>query len=546
MKKIDIKSALSPKKLLKNIYFQAFIILIIFIIVRLPELGFSNFNTDSFKWKARIYDFGSGVFNLNFETTVQKYHPGVTLLWIGTFSVKLFNLINENYNSLKLLENTPEFIFTLNFYQIFWVVLFCGLLSSILFIFLSKILDNAKSFIIVLIITTEPFLLGLTTTLHLDGILNLLILNVVVCFFLFLKQSNIKYLYLLSFFFGLSLLTKTTALLVLPLIIFGFYLQNSSFKTKLSYISKVILITFGTYFILWPGMWIDPIGTLTYVYKGITVGTDDHSQIFLGQEVLDPGPLYYIYVIFLKSPVYQIPSLIFILGSFFYKIFKKESYSLKLRDLKEKYLSDFSFFLLISGFIYFIEISIPSKKLDRYVVTSMILFSLGALVWFLRKHFRLLIVFLIINFVMIVYLRGDYFSYFNPVFGGTSTGISTLESKWIFGQKEIQAYFIREKELYFYDSFSEGENIDKISKNHNKLVVALPEKYYTQLFPYFRLIGAWGVINELKFDAVKANYFIFPVWDNQVKDFELRYNLGEVLPIYVNNIEVFKVYKVKN
>jgi len=546
MKKNDFRMNLKATNLFKNIYFQGFVLFIIFILLRIPELGYSNFNTDSFKWKARIYDFGSGVFNLNFETTVQKYHPGVTLLWIGTFSVKIFNYLNENYSVPRLMENTPEFIFSLNFHQIFWVAVFCGFLSFILFILLSKIIGNLNSFILVLILTSEPFLMGLTTTLHLDGILNLLILNVFVSFFLFLKESKRKYLYLTSLFFGLAMLTKTTALLVTPIIFLGIFLQKLSFKAKTTNTFKFLLITFATYFIFWPGMWIDPIGTLSYVYKGINVGTDDHSQIFLGKEVLDPGPLYYVYVFFLKSPLYLVPSLIFIFSIIFYKLFRKKSFYFNFTTFKNMFLSNFSFFLLVSGLLYFVEISIPSKKLDRYVVTSMVLISLSVLVWFLEKYSKLVIVFLMINLFTIVYLRGDFFSYFNPVFGGTGVGVYTIESKWIFGQKEIQNYFIKEKEFNSYESFLEGENIDKIAQNHNKLVVALPEKYYTQLFPYFRLIGGWGVINELKLDALKANYFIFPTWDNNIKEFELRYNLGEVSPILINNVEIFKVYKVKN
>jgi len=545
MKKNSLKFNLSPLNLIKNVYFQGFIFLVIFVLLRIPELGYSNFNTDSFKWKARIYDFGSGVFNLNFETTVQKYHPGVTLLWVGTISVKVFNYINENFSSPLLLENTPEFIFSLNFHQIFWLVLFCGFLSFVLFILLSKVVGNLNSFIIMLILTTEPFFLGLTTTLHLDGILNFLILNVFVSFFLFLREANKKYLYLSSFFLGLALLTKTTALLVLPVIFMGLVLQKVSIKSKTVNLLKVSLITFMTYFIFWPGMWVDTIGTLSYVFKGISVGTDDHTQIFLGRVLSDPGPLYYVYVFFLKSPLYLIPGLFFVLGVTLYKTLQKNSFSFRLGVLREKFLSNFSFFLFVSGLIYFVEISIPSKKLDRYVVTSMILLSLSVLVWFLEKNLKFLVVFLFLNLFVVLYLRGDYFSYFNPLFGGTSVGIQSIESKWIFGQKEIQNYFIKEKESNSYDSFLDGENIDKISKDHNKLVVALPEKYYTQLSPYFRLIGGWGVINELKPDAVKANYFIFPVWDNQVKDFDLRYNLEEVLPIYVNNIEIFKVYKVR-
>ena len=67
------------------------IVLILFVLSRVPQLGYDIFNTDAWKWKARIYDFGSGVFGLDLALTIQKYHPGVTLMWLGTIGVKVYN-----------------------------------------------------------------------------------------------------------------------------------------------------------------------------------------------------------------------------------------------------------------------------------------------------------------------------------------------------------------------------------------------------------------------------------------------------------------------
>jgi hypothetical protein len=126
-----------------------------------------------------------------------------------------------------------------------------------------------------------------------------------------------------------------------------------------------------------------------------------------------------------------------------------------------------------------------------------------------------------------------------------SSGIYSFEPKWAFGQKEIQDYFQNELSTFDYETFDASENLDKIQKDNNKMVVALPEKYYTQLSPYFRQIGSWAVINELKPDAQKAKYFIFPVWENTISEFEVRYNLQKVNSIFVQNTEVFYVYKVR-
>src|SRR3989344_6248672 len=77
------------------------LIIFLFVLSRWPDLGHDMFNTDVWKWKARTFDFGTGVFTLDLDKTVQKYHPGVTLMWTGTIAVKFFNF----YKDLVLAKN---------------------------------------------------------------------------------------------------------------------------------------------------------------------------------------------------------------------------------------------------------------------------------------------------------------------------------------------------------------------------------------------------------------------------------------------------------
>src|SRR3990167_10474076 len=91
------------------------IVFIVFIVSHLPSLGYDTFNTDVWKWKARIFDFGSGVFSLNFPQTIQKYHPGVTLMWLGTFGIKAYNLFYDVFYKSPPPDNSIKTIFELDF-----------------------------------------------------------------------------------------------------------------------------------------------------------------------------------------------------------------------------------------------------------------------------------------------------------------------------------------------------------------------------------------------------------------------------------------------
>lgn len=520
----------SLKSFILNQKYWGVYLAIFFILIRLPYLGFSNFNTDSFKWKARIYDFGSGVFNLNLEQTVQKYHPGVTLLWVGTASVKVYNFTYSNILQKVPQDDSAEFLFSLNFYQILFLVLFLAFLILKSHQYLSEILGSVKSLLILSIVSLDPFFLSLTTTLHLDGLLNLLLLNTILTFYLYLDGKGYKYIYLSGIYFGLSLLTKTTALLILPILMIALIFRFINTK-EYSHFSKFvyfILISSLTYFILWPGMWVDPIGTLTYVLKGVTVGTDDHSQIYFGNLVNDPGPFYYLIVCFIKTPIYISLGLLIAAYRQFGTTYKKYTFEL---------------FLFFSSILYLIEISIPSKKLDRYILTFILLISIAIISYTYDYSKKLAISYLVLNLFFVFYLKFDFFSYYNPLAGGIANGIRWIEPKWVFGQQDISNYFANEIKKNNLDYFEPGQNISKISNSNNKLVVALPEKYYTQLYPYFKLIGGWAVINEINPEAKKASYFVFPVWEDTSSEFVERYNLYYYEDIKIRDVAIFKVFK---
>lgn len=557
-------------------------LVIFFIAIRLPYLGYSNFNTDSFKWKQRIYDFGTGVFTLDFQKTNQKYHPGVTLLWVGTIAVKFHTLVNDYISPNPSSENSVDYMFSLNYYQILFVVIFCAFLYFFLYLLISKLWGELKSLVVLAVIALEPFFMGLTTTLHLDGILSILMINCLVSFYLFLSKDNKKYLYLSAVFMGLALLTKTTALLLLPILVVVYIFTRHRFRelpllnslwalnltsnpnkiltTLKSFFTslpkmlaaknffKIIfsrglpfyknfiftffifsLISCLVYFLLWPSMWQFPIDTINTVYKGVTVGTDDHSQIFFGQLVSDPGPLYYLLVFITKTPVYIFLAVLLALY-------------IQLNTTYKKYT--FEIFILMSSILFLIEISIPSKKLDRYILPTMLLVSVWSLSYLYDRYKKLVYSFFIINLLVIFYLRYDFFSYFNPLIGDNRFAPFWIESKWAYGQKELVEFFRNEITTNKYETFSLDElDVGRIDRRHQKLIVAIPEKYYTQLHPYLRLLESQAVINDLSAHAQKANYFIFPAWDHRPEYYMDRYFLKFLTTIKVRGEDTYFVYK---
>ena len=513
-----------------NIKSLTLILVTFFIVIRIPYLGFSNFNTDSYKWKQRIYDFGTGVFTLDLEKTNQKYHPGVTLLWVGTFAVKFHTLMFDYVYNSQVSTNSSEYVFSLNFYQILFVAVACAILLGVFYRFLIKIFDPIKSFAILMIFSLEPFFMGLTTTLHLDGILSLLVINTLITFYLYLTKNSKKYLIFSAIFFGLALLTKTTAVLFLPILFISYILHNTkNFREVLKDGLVFVGIFIGIYFFVWPAMWVAPFNTLSYVLKGITVGSDDHLQLYFGNLVSDPGPAFYLLVFIIKTPIYIFPAVLLAL----YR---------KLNTTYTKYT--FEFFLLMSSILYLIEITFPAKKLDRYILPMMILLSFFALSYLYDALKSKIIYLFIFNFLYVFYLSFDFFSYYNPLVGGLSTNVYAIEPKWAFGQKEITQFFKTEIEENKLELFAENEaDVSRVRENNNKLIVAMPEKYFTQLKDYLRYIDSFAVINEIKPDARRASYFLFPVWEDTSSEFKERYSLEYYKTIKVRGVDAYIIYK---
>jgi hypothetical protein len=134
-------------------------------------------------------------------------------------------------------------------------------------------------------------------------------------------------------------------------------------------------------------------------------------------------------------------------------------------------------------------------------------------------------------------------SYYNPLFGGIKTGIKVLEPKWLIGERNILSYF-KEVRPNFEPS-GQDESFEEVvygGQNKNVLSVGFQEKYYTQIWPFFREIDSWAVIQDLSPFAVKTRYFVYPVWDDRSAE-ENRFQLKYIDDIKIRGVSAYRVYE---
>ncbi|OGC47202.1 hypothetical protein A2886_00970 [candidate division WWE3 bacterium RIFCSPHIGHO2_01_FULL_42_13] len=526
-------------------------VFVLFVLTRLPSLGYDMFTTDEWKWKQRIYDFGTGVFTLDFAKTIQMYHPGVTLMWLGAIAVKFHNLAYRVFTGTNPQDNDINALFQLHFTQKLFIVLALGILISFIFYILRKVLNIKYASIAVALFALEPLYVALTRVVHLEGLQATFMLASFLTLYMYVStEERKKWLFISSALGALAMLTKTSALFIVPfaaLLLFGYRLwETGSFAKALKWAFSRYLLWLATFIVafvaFWPAMWTNAPQALTVLQKGIVdVGIEgDHIQLFFGKWVEDPGPVFYWAVLVLRSSLYLIIGL---LGSLV--VFPK-------LDKRQK---KFATFTLLYALFYIIELSIPSKKLDRYILPSLIALSLVASLFFERMLHLLVgrfskvsnafalfgIVLLIPAFTTLAVLHPDYFSYYSPLTGGLKNGIWMLEPKWVIGHFELIKYLEAKKYELSLQDFGPGEDIyDTADVLQNRLVVAFPEKYYTQLHPFVRRMGAWATISSIDFDSRKAQFFIYPVWFDESEPEDPFRFIGQVK---LRGVPIYNVYE---
>lgn len=564
------KAGNTEKKLISNISsaVTSILIFLFFTLVHLPDLGHDNFNTDVWKWKSRSYNFGSAVMGNNFEQSLQTYHPGVVLMWLGGAGAKITNYWASSRGMSLVADDSVDIIFQTDFVQKLLVVLAAGLTITSVFQVIKKIFGFKYALLSIILLTLEPFYLGLTRVFHLEGLVSTFMLaSVVWLYYYFLDQTKIKRLIFSAFFAGLAILTKTSALFLIlysGLVTLIFVYRDGKYNIKKTKLGTFVKNNFGgffakfgkiflawvgvlifVFFALWPAMWVTPSKVLQALYSGIAdVGVEgDHFQFYFGKFVENPGPSFYFVVLALKSSIYLLVGFI---GA------------LIIRKRLPENFRRFMDYLLIFVFFYFIQLTIPTKKLDRYILPALVVISLISsmfYVWVFEKikfpKVRLKVLCVILFFIPAiytnVYVHPDYFSYFNPMFGGLKTGVKVIEPKWIIGGREIVNYFADlSEETGMEPSWSASfeELVYKSYGNNLKkaMTAGFKEKYYSQVWPFFREKGLWAVIESLGPFADKTKYFVFPVWDDTSSQ-EKRFDLTYFDTIKLRGVPLYNVYK---
>ena len=343
---------------------------------------------DEETWLMRSANFYMALAQRDFAHTYQKEHPGVTIMWAGTAA--FLREYPEYRGSGEGQTTTIRFIYYLNKYfkvppidvlktARLFIVLGITLAIVIAFLYVRRIIGFLPALLGFLFIAFDPFHLALSRLLHLDGLMSTLLFLSLVSFFGYQKDRRLVDLLISGASAGLCWLTKSPGFILgvaVGLIALTILWQKRREEKKAwsvqyvwSYLWPVIawgVIGGLVYVVLWPAMWVDPIGTISNVLlQAEGYAEKGHAAaIFFDGDVIVSGDLGLKYAYFYPlnflwrtTPV-VLAGLLLALWGF---IFRKEPFKDSLARL------------MVSGMVIFIFIftlvmSLGLKKFDRYIL----------------------------------------------------------------------------------------------------------------------------------------------------------------------------------
>lgn len=267
------------------------------------------------------------------------------------------------------------------------------------------------------------------------------------------------------------------------------------------------LISLLTFIILWPSMWVDPVGTLRQMLDE-TFGkvNEGHLVYFFGQPTLDPGPWFYAYVIpFRLTPVILIGSLLSLIFLILRYASLTTHHVLRTTHDSSKPASPSTlsplFLLWLFTLTLFLFGNLSPKKQDRYLLPLFPFLNLLAAVGWLGlvdliSHFlkskiqnlpisNLLIpLLLLLHALPVLTYYPYYLTYFNPLMGGPARAAETTLMGWGEGMEQAAAYL------------NAKPNADQL------YVASTPSQ---TLLPYFAGTGENFYTNDI---ALRADYVV--------------------------------------
>lgn len=426
--------------------------LLLFVMALLPRLvPLGRYVTpDEAIWVYRSIQFREALLDGRWADTLVAGHPGVTTTWLGALGMSAQRLLDPvaraDYDWLaRMAYLTPD---NVEAYRRLATLLTGGRVAVTLVnalgvvgvYWLAKRLAGARVAIAAgLLLAFDPFLVGLSGLLHVDGLSATFATLSLLALLVGLDGGGRGWIAISGALAGLAALTKTPTLLLLP--VSGLALLWASMRRREQPMSVRFqhlvgdVLAWGAAFglmilFVFPAAWASPVAVLATVGGSANRHLDEalRETFFLGRAAFDHGPLFYPVVLLWRlSPVVWL-ALIPTIRSF-----------TRWRRGEKPTRSGLPLVVLLSlwAVLFLLAITPAAKKFDRYILPVVpALLLLAAYAWARWGATRrgggrwVVASVVVIQLVYWLFFAGYPLTAYNPLVGGPYTAERVLPIGW--------------------------------------------------------------------------------------------------------------------
>ena len=550
---------------------KALPLIIVLLALWLPRgLALDRFVTvDEPRWLMRSANFYRALYLGNFKDTFQKEHPGVTITWAGTAGF-LWRFPGYARVAEKQLKNTYKLENILKIHKHysleileagrFFVVFAIVTVLVLAFLYAVKLIGVIPALVGFFLIAFDSHSIALSRLLHPDALLSPLMFLSLLAFMSFLYRGHhLTDLLMSAIATGLAWLTKSPAFFLIPF--FGLLsigeigrswrLEGQQYMKAVWKVIWPFLVWGGiaalVFVLLWPAMWVNPIGSLQKVFgEALNYAAEGHhAASFFNGKIFEAGipdwRFYPVNYLWRTTPAILIGLLLTGLAFIFRR---RLSFPREQRRV--------ALILILFAVLYTIFMTSGAKKFDRYLLPvfaplalvagiSWVIIAQNALKWITFHWITepkaakvaqlgtaiLLIMIILIQAIGPLQTYPYYFTYYNPLMGGNKRAPEVMMIGW-------------------------GEGLDQAARYLNAKPDAnlLRVQSWYPVGPFSYIFEGNTILEEFVSNPQelrKADYYVlyFHLWQRQRPSEEFIQYFDQQVPehiVYIDGLEYARIY----
>ena len=406
---------------------------------------------DEPSWVWRSLAFSQALAQNQWANTAQIGHPGVTTMWLGSLGIVVKRLADPAASTeaiqwlSRLTTLSPDNAEAFKRLGVFLTyarlpVIFVNALGVVLIYLLMRRLFGQKVGMLGgLLFALDPFTAGLSGLLHVDGLLATFSALSVLALLNGLQQPaspsgrRVEWFALAGAFAGLAFLSKSPGIFLTGfaglIALVAVITRRLSLKRALLGFLVFVIVQWSLIFLLYPAMWVDPVGTLSGIFglASYLSANAVRPTFFDGQFQLNHGASFYPTALaFRLTPVVMLALLATIVVWVVLAWRRRGAASRRERDALTACL-----LLLVFAVLYILLITPAAKKYDRYMLPAEAMLILVA-AWGLGQiRSRVVQAIAVTGAALLVLINWPYLlMHYNLLLGGAAAAQNHLAVGW--------------------------------------------------------------------------------------------------------------------